>query len=76
MGWILDRETGKVTLPYRKLEELLTLVDIPPTQRRVVRKNLERLVGKLCSMHLTVSGSVAHLFHIHRALNQEGVDRV
>ena len=40
-------EVGAVTLPDRKLEELLTLVNIPATQRRMGRKYLERLVGKL-----------------------------
>ena len=75
LGWILDTEAGTVTPPERKLEELLTLVDIPATQRRMVRKDLERLVGKLCSMHLAVPGVVAHLFHVQCALNQVGVDR-
>ena len=75
LGWILDTEAGTVTLPERKLEELLTLVDIPPTQRRMGRKDLERLVGKLRSMHLAVPGAVAHLFRIQRALNQGKVDQ-
>ena len=35
MGWILDMEAGTVTLPDRKLEELLNLVDIPTTQCRM-----------------------------------------
>ena len=50
-------------------------MDIPPIKRRMGRKDLERLVGKLCSMHLAVTGAVAHLFHIQWALNQGGVDR-
>ena len=50
IGWILDTEAGTVTLLERKLEELLALVDIPATQRRVGRKDLEHLVGKLRSM--------------------------
>ena len=40
------------------------------------RKDHDRLVGKLRSMHLAVPGSVAHLFHIQRVMNQGGVDRV
>ena len=32
-------------------------------------------MGKLRSIHLTVPGAVAHLFHVQRALNQGGVDR-
>ena len=50
-------------------------MDIPPTQRRMVQKDLERLVGKLRSMHLAVPGAVAHLFHVQRALNQGRVDQ-
>ena len=40
------------------------------------RKYLERLVGKLHSMHLAVSIAVDHLFHIQFALNQRGLERV
>ena len=35
LGRILDTEAGTVTLPERKLEEILTLVDTPATQRRM-----------------------------------------
>ena len=38
LGWILDTEAGKLTLPERNLEELLTLVDIPPTITRWVER--------------------------------------
>ena len=37
LGWILDTKAGIVTFPERKLEELLTLVDIPIKQRRMGR---------------------------------------
>ena len=50
-------------------------MDILATQRSMGRKDLELLVGKLCSVHLAVPGAVAHLFHIQRTLNQGGVDR-
>ena len=39
------------------------------------RKDLERLVGNLRSMHLAVPGAVAHLFHVQRALNKGEVDQ-
>ena len=39
------------------------------------RKDLELLVGKLCSMHLVVPGAVAHLYHIQSKLTQVGADR-
>ena len=35
LGFLLKTEAGTVTLPERKLKELLTLVDIPPTQHRM-----------------------------------------
>ena len=47
LGWILDMEAGKVTLPERNIEEFLTLAEIPATQRRMSQKYLEHLVGKL-----------------------------
>ena len=64
------------TLPEKKLKEILTLVYIPATQRRMGRKDLERLVSKLRSMHLAVPGAAAYLFHIKCVLNKGGVDRV
>ena len=36
---------------------------------------MERLVGKLLSIHLALPGSVSHLFHIQHALTQGGMDR-
>ena len=76
LGWILYTDAGTVTLPERKIKELLTLVDIPATQLRMGRKDMERLVGKIQSMHLTVPGAVAPLFHTQCALNKEGLYRV
>ena len=40
LGWILDTEAGTVTLPEGELKELLTLVDIPATQCKMVQKDL------------------------------------
>ena len=73
LGWILDTEAGTVALRERKIEDILTLVDISVTQRSMGKKDLERLVGKIRSMHLAVPGAVAYLFRIHCALNQGGV---
>ena len=49
-------------------------MDIPATQHRMGRKDLERLEGKIISMNLAVTGAVDHLFHIQCALNQGGVN--
>ena len=43
LGWILDTYSGTLTLLDRNLEDLLTLVDIPATLRRIVQKYLEGL---------------------------------
>ena len=70
LEWILDMQAGTVTLTERKLEEILTLVDIPATQRKMGRKDLERRFEKLRSMNLTGPEAMAHFFHIQFALNQ------
>ena len=70
----IDTEAGMVTLSKCKLQELQDLLHIPTSQRRMGRKELERLAGKLRSMHLAVPGAVAHLYHIQRALSQAGTD--
>ena len=73
--WIINTEAVTVAFPERKLQELRDLLNIPISQRHTSHKDLERLVGKLRSMHLTVPGAVAHLYHIQCALSQAGMDR-
>ena len=75
LGWTINTKAGTVALPERKLHELRDLLDILSSQRRMGRKELERLVGKLHSIHLAVPGAVAHLYHIQRAMSQAGTDR-
>ena len=69
-----DLNYKKEVLGWRiaKHLELLQLLAIPDMQRRMGRKKLERLVGKIRSMHLAVPGAVAHIYHIQRALTQGG----
>ena len=61
MWWTIDMEAGTATLLERKSQEFLKLLAIPFTQLRIGRKELKRLVGKICSMHLSVPGAVAHI---------------
>ena len=75
LGWHINTEAGTVALPERKYLELLQMLAILATQRRIGRKELKRLMGKLCSMHLAVPGAVAHLYHIQSALTKGGKDR-
>ena len=62
-----------VALPERNILELIPLLAILETKRRIGRKYLELLVGELCSMHISVPGAVVHLYHIQRSLDQRGV---
>ena len=59
-----------LSLPKQKIQELTQLLAILATQRRIVQKGLVRLMGKLRSMHLTVPGAVANLYHVQCALTQ------
>ena len=75
MGWTIDTEAGMIPLPERKLQEMNQLIAIPAMQRCIGQKELERLAGKLLSVHLVVPGVIAHLYHIQRAMTQGGEDR-
>ena len=70
-----DTEAGTVALPERKLQELNQLLAIPATQKCIGRKDMERLVGNIQSIHLMVPGEVAHLYQIQSDLAQGGEDR-
>ena len=45
------------------------------TQSRIVWKELELFVEKVLSMHLPVTGSVAHLNHTQHTLSQGRMDQ-
>ena len=60
LGWIVNTDEGTLRLFPKRKEELGTLLDIPPSQRRISMKNLERLIEKLRSMHLAIPGEVGH----------------
>ena len=51
------------------------MLAILATQQHNDQKEMECLVGKLRSTHLTVPGAVEQLYHIQSALAQEGEDR-
>ena len=66
--WVVD--TNKVTLwlSMKHKTELLYLHSTPPSRRRMAVKSLERLVGKLRSMHLEVPGAIGHFYAMKVAL--------
>ena len=74
LEWRINMEAGMVALPDQKHLELLQLLAIADMQRWMGQMVLERLVGKLHSLHLAVPGAVAHLYHIQSALTQGGKD--
>ena len=59
---------GTLRLSPKRKAELGTLLDIPPSQRRISTKNLERLIGKLRSMHLAIPGAVGHFYNLQQSL--------
>ena len=58
---MVDTEAGTLPLLERHLWEVLSLLAIPATHHWIGLKELERLVVKLCSMHLAVPGAAVHL---------------
>ena len=70
LGWIINSASGTISLSPKRITDLNTLLDIPPTQHRMSRKKLERLIGKLRSMHLAVPGAIGHFYHIQMALTK------
>ena len=57
LGWMVNTEDGTLRLLPKRKAELGTLPGIPPLQRRISTKKLERLIGKLRSMHLAIPGA-------------------
>jgi hypothetical protein len=67
-GWVVDTANGTLRLSSSRRAELLSLLDIPPTQRQMSRKKLEWLIGKLHSMHLAVPGAIAFFCYLQRSI--------
>ena len=61
---MVDTYEGTLRLSPKRKAELVTLLDIPPLQRRISTKKLERLIGKLRSMHLAVPGAVGESLRV------------
>ena len=68
LGWLINMQDGNLRLPPKRLAEFRILLAIPPSQRRMSTKKLERLIGKLRSMHLAIPGAVGHFYHFQIAL--------
>ena len=66
-GCLISNQDGTLRLPPKWLVELKIILAIPPSQRRMSTKKLERLIGKLRSMHLPIPGAVGHFYHLQMA---------
>ena len=55
-------------LTFKKIVELKILLAIPSSQRRMSTKKLERLIGKLFSMHLAIPGAVGNFYRLQMDL--------
>ena len=65
---VVDTNTVTLWLSMKHKTEILYLPNIPPSRRRMAVKSLERLVGKLWSMHLEVPGAIGHFYAMKVAL--------
>ena len=70
LGWIINSADGIISLSLKRIEDLDMLLNIPSKQHRMSRKKLERLIGKLRSMHLAIPGAIGHFYHIQMALTK------
>ena len=70
LGWIINSAAGTISLLPKCIADLTTLLDPPHAQHRMSRKKLERLIGKLHSVHLVIPGAIGYFYHIQMALTK------
>ena len=61
-------QDGTLRLPFKQMEKLRILLAIPPSQHQMSTKKLERLIGKLRSMHLAIPGTMGRFNHLQMDL--------
>ena len=70
LEWVSENHWVTLALSSKKRLYILFLIVIPTTQCRISFKNLERLIGKLHSMHLAIPGSIEHIYSMEIALTR------
>ena len=75
LGWTLTTGEDTVALPYRNQEEILSLLDLPSTQRAIGWNDMEHLIRMIWYTDLVVLGEVSYLSHIKRTMTQGGENR-
>ena len=63
-GWIIDTKLGTLRLSQKRMTDLLNQLDIAPSKRKIRRKRLEVLIGKLRSMHLAIPGAIGYFYYL------------
>ena len=71
LGWIVNTNEGTLRPSPKRMANLETHLDIPPSQRQIYTKKLERLIGKLRSVHLAVPGAVGHFYNLQKSLTAD-----
>ena len=62
LGWMIDTNRGNLALSSKKRPDLISLLDIPNSQRHKYSKKLERFIGKLRSIHFAMTGVIWHFY--------------
>ena len=70
LGWVIGNHEGTLTLSSKRRLEIISILEIPDSQRCISVKKLERLIGKLQSMHLAVHGAIGRFYTMHIALTR------
>ena len=64
----MDTKKGTLPLSSKRKDELLSLLNISSTCRRMTVKSLERLIGKIRSMHFAIPGAIYYFYSMHVVL--------
>ena len=64
LGLVINTHRGNLALSSKRRLELISLLEIPNSQRRISVKKLEKLIGKLRSTHLTKPGAISQFYAI------------
>ena len=68
LRWVVDTEKGTLFLSPKLKADIIFLVDTLPMRLCMVVKLLERLIGKIWSLHLAVTGDIGKFYTMQVAL--------
>ena len=68
LGWLINNHWGALALSSKIRLDLLSILAITTTQRRILVNNMERLISNLLSMQLAVPGAIVQFYTMQVAL--------